>query len=75
MKNTATDKIISIHQQQKSFFKTGATLDISFRKAMLKKLLGAMEKWEAKLSEALWTDLHKSYVCLAQLYLQKQMLI
>ena len=61
MKNTPTDKIISIHQQQKAFFKTGATLDISFRKAMLKKLLGAMEKWEAKLSEALWTDLHKSY--------------
>ena len=61
MKNTPNDKIISIHQQQKAFFKTGATLDISFRKAMLKKLLGAMEKWEAKLSEALWTDLHKSY--------------
>ena len=61
MKNTPTDKIISIHQQQKAFFKTGATLDISFRKAMLKKLLGAMEKWETKLSEALWTDLHKSY--------------
>ena len=56
MKKTPTDKIISIHQQQKAFFKTGATLNISFRKAMLKKLLGAMEKWEAKLSEALWTD-------------------
>ena len=61
MYNTPTDKITSIHQQQKAFFKTGATLDVTFRKAMLKKLLGAMEKWEAKLSEALWTDLHKSY--------------
>ena len=60
MYNT-TKKIISIHQQQKAFFKTGATLDISFRKAMLKKLLAAIEKWEAKISDALWTDLHKSY--------------
>lgn len=61
MNNTPTDKIISIHQQQKAFFKTGATLEISFRKAMLKKLLCAMDKWESKISEALWTDLHKSY--------------
>ena len=28
---------------------------------MLVKLLDAMEKWEEKLAEALWTDLHKSY--------------
>ena len=61
MNNTTTEKIISIHQHQKAFFKTGATLDISFRKAKLKKLLAAIEKWEPKLSEALWTDLHKSY--------------
>ena len=61
MKNTPTDKIISIAHAQKEFFRSGATLDIAFRKEMLKKLLGAMEKWEEKLSEALWTDLHKSY--------------
>ena len=61
MKNTPTEKITSIHQQQKAFFKTGATLDITFRKTMLKKLLCAMDKWESKISDALWTDLHKSY--------------
>jgi aldehyde dehydrogenase (NAD+) len=61
MNNTPTDKIISIRQQQKAFFRTGATLDISFRKAMLKKLLCAMDKWESKIADALWTDLHKSY--------------
>ena len=60
MENTSTDKIIKLHQQQKDFFSTGATLDISFRRTMLKKLLTAMEKWETRLSEALWTDLHKS---------------
>ena len=61
MNNTPAEIIIRIHQQQKAFFKTGSTLDISFRKTMLKKLLCAMEKWESKLADALWTDLHKSY--------------
>ena len=28
---------------------------------MLHKLLSAMEKWEGKLADALWEDLHKSY--------------
>ena len=61
MENTSTDKIISIHQAQKDEFKSGATLCTCFRKKMLKKLLEAMEKWESKLADALWTDLHKSY--------------
>ena len=61
MDNTSTERIIELHNKQKEYFATGATLDISFRKAMLKKLLAAMEKWESRLSEALWTDLHKSY--------------
>ncbi len=61
MPNTPTSKIIGIHKAQRDFFKTGATLDISFRKEMLRKLLGAMENWEEKLTKALWKDLHKSY--------------
>ena len=61
MYNTTTEKIISIAQAQKEFFRSGATLDVRFRKDMLKKLLEAMEKWESKLADALWTDLHKSY--------------
>ena len=61
MENTATETIIRIHQAQKAYFKTGATLDISFRKKMLHKLLKAMNDWEGKLCEALWNDLHKSY--------------
>ena len=61
MENTLTDKIISIHQAQKEYFRSGETLSICFRKKMLKKLLEAMEKWEPKLADALWTDLHKSY--------------
>ncbi len=61
MVNTATEKIIEIHSKQRAFFNTGATLDIKFRKQMLKNFLAAMEKLEGRISEALWTDLHKSY--------------
>ena len=61
MKSTSTERIIAIHDAQKEFFKSGATLDIKFRKEMLIKLLDAMNKWEKELTDALWTDLHKSY--------------
>ena len=61
MENTSTERIIKIREAQKTFFASGATLDIKFRKEMLLNLLGAIEKWEDRLAEALWTDLHKSY--------------
>ena len=61
LENTSTQQIISIWNSQKEYFASGATLDIKFRKAMLRKMLGAMEKWEKPLADALWTDLHKSY--------------
>lgn len=61
MENTSLERIAEIVSKQREFFSTGATLDIKFRKQMLKDFLGAMEKWEERISEALWTDLHKSY--------------
>lgn len=61
MENTSTERIITLAREQKEFFMSGATLDIAFRKEMLKRLLSAMEKWEDRLAEALWTDLHKSF--------------
>ena len=61
MTSTTIEQIVSIRKAQKDFFKSGATLDMKFRKAMLKKFLAAMEKWEPTLTDALWTDLHKSY--------------
>ncbi len=61
MENTASDKIYSIAREQKAFFRTGSTLDVNFRKEMLRKLLKAMDKWDDRLAQALWTDLHKSY--------------
>lgn len=53
--------IPSIIESQRAFFHTGATLGLNFRRQMLKKLQGALDKWEKPLADALWTDFHKSY--------------
>ena len=53
--------IPSIIQAQRAYFRSGATLDIRFRRQMLQKLQTALTKWEKALAEALWVDLHKSY--------------
>lgn len=53
--------IPSIIESQRAFFHTGATLGLNFRRQMLKKLQGALDKWKKPLADALWTDLHKSY--------------
>lgn len=53
--------IPSIIQSQRAFFHTGATLDLNFRRQMLKRLQAALDKWEQPLADALWADLHKSY--------------
>ena len=55
------DKIQGIAESQKAYFRSGATLDIKFRKQMLRKFLEALNKWEQRLYDALWKDLHKSY--------------
>ena len=59
--NTPTGQIIQTLQQQREFFASGQTLEIRFRKEMLRRLLNAMELWEEQLAGALWKDLHKSY--------------
>jgi len=60
MTNTAPERISELKELQRQYFATGATLDLRFRKEMLRKLLGAIKQWEKPLYEALWTDLHKS---------------
>lgn len=61
MTNTSEQIILDIYKKQKDYFKSGETLDVDFRRKMLKKFLQAMEQWEQRLADALWTDLHKSY--------------
>lgn len=55
------EQINHIVTAQREYFRTGATLDVSFRRQMLKKLQSALVKWEKPLAKALWIDLHKSY--------------
>lgn len=55
------EKIKSIAESQRAYFCSGATLDIGFRKQMLRKFLESFKRWEQRLCDALWTDLHKSY--------------
>lgn len=46
--------------QMRSYFNTGVTKSYSFRKEQLKKLQGAVKKYEDQLHDALFADLKKS---------------
>lgn len=61
MNNTAEDRIRRIADSQNEYFRSGATLDLEFRKEMLRKLDAALVSWEKRLCDALWEDLHKSF--------------
>ena len=54
-------------EQQRAYFRTGATLDVGFRIEQLKKLKRAVTEHRAMLEEALYRDLNKSateaYLC------------
>ena len=59
--------IDNILESQRKFFQSGATLPVSFRIEMLKKLCNAVKKYEDKIADALKADLGKStsesYMC------------
>ena len=61
IENTSVERITDIIEAQRNFFRSGATLDVKFRKDMLCRFRFAMAKWEKRICDALWTDLHKSY--------------
>lgn len=61
LENTSTERIQEIRRKQEKFFRSGATLDLEFRKKQLKAFEMGMKKWERAITDALWTDLHKSY--------------
>ena len=64
MKQEQIDRIV---EKQRQFFATGATLDVNYRIAALKKLQQALKEQEAAIAEALRADLGKSpeesYMC------------
>lgn len=57
MKTTEIDKILHV---QKKFFQTGATLPVSFRIQMLKRLKHSIKMYEYEITDALRQDLGKS---------------
>ncbi|MBQ5647528.1 MAG: aldehyde dehydrogenase [Alistipes sp.] len=61
VQNSSTAYISQVTALQRKYFRSGATLDVEFRKEMLRRLLAGLRKWEKPLAEALWSDLHKSY--------------
>lgn len=52
--------IDEILEKQRQFFRSGATLPVSFRIEMLKKLYNTIKKYETEICKALTTDLGKS---------------
>lgn len=61
MENTPREEIRRIVERQREFFRSGRTLDLEFRRENLRALERALHKWEGRLADALWQDLHKSY--------------
>ena len=61
IENTSNEHIKAVVAAQREFFHSGATLDIAFRKQMLRRLQKALTEWEKPLADALYADLHKSY--------------
>ena len=45
MTNTDSTRIHALNELQRQYFASGATRDLRFRKEMLRKLLGAIQKW------------------------------
>jgi aldehyde dehydrogenase (NAD+) len=61
MEDTSKELIENLLKGQKQFFATHQTKNIKFRIENLKKFKSAIQKYETKIGDALWTDLHKSF--------------
>ena len=60
MEDTSRIKIESLLQNHRAFFATNQTKPVAFRLHMLKKFKSAIREYEKRITDALWTDLHKS---------------
>jgi len=61
MIDTPRQEIETMLQEQRKFFATNQTKDIRFRLENLKKFKVAIKKYDTRIADALWNDLHKSY--------------
>ena len=60
MENSSAVAIATLVEAQRIYFKSNATKSLTFRKESLKKFKSAVLKYENRITEALWKDLHKS---------------
>lgn len=60
MKDTSQEIITQAFSNQKAFFNSQKTKSLEFRLEQLKKLKHAIKKFQPKIKDALWADLHKS---------------
>jgi len=61
MKDTSEQIIEKIVKKQKEYFASQKTKDLRFRIEKLKAFKSAILRYEKKITDALWVDLHKSY--------------
>jgi aldehyde dehydrogenase (NAD+) len=61
MENTLRPEIEKIFTKQKGFFAGRHTRELKFRQHNLQKFRDAIIRYEKKITDALWTDLHKTY--------------
>lgn len=60
IKATTSGKIDNVYNEQRKFFNSHRTKDLKFRIESLKKFRAAINKYEDRIMDALWEDLHKS---------------
>lgn len=60
MIDTAEDTIVKLIAAQRAFFASHQTKDIDFRLTQLRKLKQNIQKYQERIQQALWVDLHKS---------------
>lgn len=61
MIETSRETIEAIILDQRNYFASHQTKDINFRFSQLRNLKSAILQFETRITDALWTDLHKSY--------------
>ncbi len=55
------EDIMNLLKNQRNFYKTGATIPVSYRIEQLKKLYNTVKKYESEINDALKADLGKSH--------------
>lgn len=54
-------EIQNLLEEQRSYYRSGATIPVAFRMEQLKKLYGVIKKYETEINDALKSDLGKSH--------------